>query len=138
MIRRCYTAIATLWLIACSGAPADSISWLRYEPAIVQLTGVLEVVQEYGPPNWGDDPLNDEKLRVPVLRLSEPVNISGDSHSDINTESFENVREVQLQLDGYDSLVGKRVTVSGTLFAGHTGWHFKSVVMSVKVIQPIR
>ena len=96
---------------------------------------MVGVAYEYGPPNWRDDPRSDKRPGTPILRLSKPFNVLGDPASDINRGDAENVEEVQLQLDGYRGLVGRRVIVTGTLYRGHTGWHFTEVVMRVRSIR---
>ncbi|MCX8959572.1 hypothetical protein [Erwinia psidii] len=48
---------------------------LPYEPAVVELKGIISINQFDGPPNYGEGP-DDKKVNVPVLRLSEPVNVN--------------------------------------------------------------
>jgi hypothetical protein len=40
-------------------APANKCA--KYEPAVVTLKGVVNIVQAYGPPNFGEDPAHDAK-----------------------------------------------------------------------------
>jgi len=42
---------------------------------------------------------------------------------------------VQLELNRYRGLVGKRVIVTGTLGRSRNGWHFSEVAMRVKSIR---
>jgi len=130
----CLMVCSVLWAASSSSAENHS-GWLHFEPAVVELTGVLGVAYEYGPPSWGDDPKSDEKPATPVLRLLKPINILGDPTSKTNKGNAENVEEVQLQLERYRGLVGKRVTVTGMLGRDYTGWHFTEVVMRVKSIR---
>lgn len=113
--------------------------WLSYEPAIVELEGRLTLVPKYGPPNYGEDPKTDEKVKVPILELAEPVNVRGNSQGEVDTESFEDVEEVQLVFITdkirYRHLVGKRVVAKGTLFQAHTGHHYTNVLMIVHAIR---
>jgi hypothetical protein len=118
-----------------SGAEERRSTWLRFEPAVVELAGVIGVAYEYDQPSWGDDARSDEKLGTPILRLSKPINILGDPTSVTNKGDAENVEEVQLQMRRYRGLVGKRVVVTGTLSRSHAAWHFTEVVVNVKSVR---
>jgi len=133
--RYCLIVCSVLLALSSSRAEEDRTTWLHFEPTVVKLTGVVGVAYEYGPPNWGDDPKSDKRPGTPILRLSKPINVLGDPTSDVNRGDAENVEEVQLHLDRYRGLVGKRVIVTGTLYRGRTGWHFTEVGMMVKAIR---
>jgi hypothetical protein len=114
-------------------------TWLGYEPEVVELQGRLILVQKYGPPNYGENPETDSKVKVPVLQLSQPINVRRDPNSNMNTRSFVDVKEVQLVFlteknISYRHLVGKVVTAKGTLFQGHTGHHYTEVLLVVNAI----
>ena len=70
--------------------------WLSYEPATVQLEGRLTVQSKYGPPNYGESPKTDEKVKVPVLVLSVPINVRGTPGDTQNAISVRDVRRTQL------------------------------------------
>ncbi|MBI1749101.1 MAG: DUF4431 domain-containing protein [Acidobacteria bacterium] len=111
---------------------------LSYEPAVVELQGRLTIELKYGPPNYGEQPRTDAKLKVPVLRLHEPIDIRGNPEDTLNAESVEGVKELQLIFKSgtaYKQLISKRVLVKGTLFRGHSGHHFTDVVMNVSSIE---
>ena len=131
-----------LLLGSCSGAkaPSSEDAWLDYEPAIIELKGKLTIALKYGPPNYGENPETDEKVRAPILVLSQPVNVRADRESEFNTESFEGVKEVHLvfftdRKIAYSHLVGRQVEVRGTLFQAHTGHHYTDVLMIVSTIR---
>ena len=110
-------------------------SWVSYEPAIIELTGVLTVSERFGPPNYGENVQTDARLEVPVLVLSEAVNVRGDSSSEVNTEFVRGITEVQLvflRAHRYDELVNRRVIARGTLSHAMSGHHFTEVVMTVE------
>jgi len=113
---------------------------LAYEPATVELRGTLALEQKYGPPNYGENPESDEKVRVPILVLSEPVDVQGDPRSDLNGEAVRDVRKVQLVFKSrsYQRLVDKNVVATGTLFHAHTGHHYPDVLMNVSTIARLR
>lgn len=133
----CLMVCSVLLALSSLGAGEKRTTWLHFEPAVVELKGVVGIAYEYGPPTWADDPKSDGKPKTPILRLLKPINILGDPTSDINKGDAENVEEVQLQLDRYRALVGKRVIVTGMLSRSHTGWHFTEVVMTVKSIRKV-
>jgi len=66
-----------LILVAASTAAAQDHNRLSYEPAVVELKGKLIVERKYGPPNFGENPRTDAKVRVPVLLLIKPVRVRG-------------------------------------------------------------
>lgn len=75
------------------------------------------------------------RLKVPMLRLTMPVNVRGDPKSETNTETFQDVREIQLAgLRDYEEYRDRKVVVRGTLSAGLTGWEFTKLVMTVTSI----
>jgi hypothetical protein len=107
---------------------------LRFEPAVVRLSGVITLQNHFGPPNWGEDPKNDEKVTIAVLRLDAPIDVIGDPASDINTETVRSIRRVQLVSDiGFirSGLVGRHVTIEGRLYTKHTAHHYTKVLCSV-------
>jgi hypothetical protein len=131
----CLLACSVLLALSSSGADENRTRWLHFEPAVVELTGVVGVAYEYGAPKWGDGPEGDEPHPTTILRLSKPINIVGDPTSDLDQGDAENVEEVRLQPYRYGGLVGKRVIARGTLKRSHIGWHFSEVVLTVKSIR---
>ncbi|MEE3627272.1 hypothetical protein UCD39_25365 [Nitrospirillum sp. BR 11752] len=125
---------------AASVASAASRS-LHYEPAVVELTGTVVVEDHYGPPNFGETPEEDAKLRVPMLRLDAPVDVAGDPHSDTNLSSFEDVDQMQIVLvqgRSVDGFIGKHVTVTGTLAEKLEGGDFTQVLITMRTIKLAR
>jgi len=130
-------AIAVICLVACTARDAvqDQREWLTYEPVVVELVGVLHLTQQFGPPNFGETPEVDSVISVPLLTLTAPINVRGDSTATLNNETYEQVAEIQLVVSpesDLSSLVDQRVTVAGTLFQKHTGHHFADVLMNVQ------
>jgi hypothetical protein len=118
---------------------AQENRWLSYEPAVVELEGKLIVESKYGPPNYGENPRTDSKVRIRVLVVSKPVNVRGNPQDALNKESLEGIRRIQLNLFNlktpYKQLIGKRVVVSGTLSHAITGHDYTKVVMDVHSIR---
>lgn len=139
-----YATLLVLIFSSCSSStpslPDKTKTWLSYEPEVVELRGRLALADKYGPPNYGESPESDAKVKVPMLRLSDPINVRRDPNSNLNTESFEDVKEVQLvflteRKISYSHLVGKDVTARGALFQGHTGHHYTDVLLVVNAIK---
>ena len=129
------TVCSALVVLHSSSAEEGRSTWLHFQPSVVELTGVIGVAYEYDQPSFGDDSRSDEKLATPILRLLKPINILGDPKSDTNKGDAENIEEVQLQIQRYRGLIGKRVIATGTLSRGYAGWHFTEVVMTVKSVR---
>jgi hypothetical protein len=113
--------------------------WLHYEPATVRLSGRLVIETRYGPPNYGEEPETDEKLRVPFLSLESPISVCADPASDVNNENVVDAEIIQLT-SSHDlaELAERRVLVSGRLSRPVTGYHFAEVVMKVDSIAVAR
>lgn len=130
--------IATL-LVAIAHPVAAQKRWLSYEPEVMELDGRLVIESKYGPPNFGEQPNTDEKVRVPVLVLRDRANMLPDSGDDPNSKSVYDIRQIQLVFSSNDTahkaLIGKQVVVTGTLFHAHTGHHYTDVVMNVQSIE---
>ena len=123
--------------------PKEAKKWLSFGPAVVELEGVLTVVQKYGPPNYGENSEIDEKVQVLILVLKTPLNVRADPDSDLNTDSFEGVREVQLVIFPerkirYKHLIGKNILAKGTLSQRFTGHHYTDVLLTVISVHPLK
>jgi hypothetical protein len=112
--------------------------WVSYEPAVVQLGGTLVTRVRYGPPNYGEDTARDQRIEVPLLLLSRPISVRGDSTSETNRETFRDVWELQLVFPVGDqapaSLFNRTVVATGTLSRAISGHHFTEVVLMVKTL----
>ena len=90
-----------------------------FEPAAIELSGVVTVQNRYGPPGYGEDPCKDEPLTVFVLRLPEKVTIGTEnSLSESNDAVVNNVQLIQLKADfelqqKLQKRLGKTITVQG-------------------------
>jgi hypothetical protein len=112
---------------------------LRYEPVIVRLSGKIIVEDHYGPPNFGETPKTDKKEVVPILDLDAPIAIEGRSEKNINTDSFSDIRRIQLiGSQGLDPIIlaGQHVSLRGTLFEKQSGEHYTDVLMNVQEVVP--
>jgi hypothetical protein len=102
---------------------------VQYEPASVALSGTVAVAVSKHP--------NGTTMRYPILRLQAPITVEPSSQGDPINSREACVKEVQLWSN--DKSVHQRlykfgshlVTVTGTLFHGHTAWHMRHIVMTV-------
>jgi hypothetical protein len=133
-------------VVFCAISPLTTVAqervWLSYEPASVELEGRLIVQMKYGPPNFGENPKTDQRVKVPIVVLTKAINVRGTAGGVHNTVSVEGARRIQLVFTDaatdYKSLVGKNIVVKGSLFYRETGGHYTDVVMSVQSIEQKR
>ena len=120
-------------------ATRPSSDCLQYEPQVVVLRGDLREVFKYGPPNYGENPESDSKMWVPMLELTEPVSVCGDTSSEVNKDSISGIRDLQLIFPvlppSYGRLLKHPVIVSGTLEQATFGPMFTPVVLTVRTLE---
>lgn len=131
-----------VWGVACASIPAHKPRpCLPYEPSAVELSGTLHIITKFGPPNYGENPDSDEKLQVPIITLSDSVDVCGDLSSSINRDAFHGLREIQVLFPegmAYAGFRDRSVVVTGTLSEAVMSHHFTPVVMVVREIRSIR
>lgn len=134
--RVCVTVM--LGLLA-GGARADE-QVLRYEPAVVNLTGTVRMEQHYGPPNFAP---GSRIETVPVLVLARPVTVQGNAGSPADGDSYQHVTRIQLVLampggsNELSAYAGKRVQATGRLFEKVSGENFTDVLLDIQQIAPV-
>jgi len=104
---------------------------LEYEPKVVSLSGVVVSETHPGPPNFESVANGDEPRTIWVLKLDNAICVL--ASDDVNVKE-DNEKEIQLVLKAeqymrYRSLLGQRVTASGTLFHAITGYHHKRLLL---------
>ena len=117
--------------IVAQGRPPTCLS---YEPDTVRVTGTLARHMYYGAPGYGEDPRHDAKEVGFYLDLSVPICMRSGG-DDVNAAKS-GIRRIQLVLDeqGYARLrplLGKRITLRGTLFGAITGHHHTPILLTV-------
>ena len=139
LLRLTTTVLLVLMLTRGFETAGQDKHWLPYEPAIIELRGRVIVERRYGPPNYGENPKSDVRVRVPILVLSKPVNVRGNPQDELNSESVEGIRRIQLDFFNlktpYNQFIGKRVMVTGTLRHAITGHDYTKVVMNLQSIK---
>jgi hypothetical protein len=134
--------LALLLLVAADPQAAQlKHACVHYEPEIVRLSGRLSIDREYGPPNFGEHPATDEELHVAILHLSRPLDVCGNDTSELDIESFNGLRKVQMNFANLHRdpkyLAGQTIAVIGTLYQAHSGYHFTEVLMTVDNVRVI-
>jgi len=122
---------------ACAGLLLSKESCLAYEPSVVQLTGTLIRQTFPVPPNYQSVNQGDAPETGWYIQLAHPICVDEDKHEPDLNPAQKSVQKIQLVVDPsvYKTqkyLVGKLVTVSGTLFGAHTGHHHTPVLLTVK------
>lgn len=118
---------------------AQDKHWLSYEPEVIELEGRVIVEWKFGPPNHGENPKTDARVRVPILVLRNPVNVRGNPQDKLNSESVVGIKRIQIRFfslkTSYRQFIGKRVLVTGTLSHAITGHDYTKVVMDLRSIK---
>ncbi len=123
------------WLFVFAAIPGFSSDCLSYAPAVVTLQGKL--VRRTFP-----EPIREGNLilisETPLLLDVESAICMNEDKSDASgfNRARKGIHEIQLfvKLDAYkqySALVGKKVTVTGTLFGEHNAHHHTPVLLTV-------
>lgn len=132
--------VAALVLLSCQPRTAALNQVLDYEPVVVELRGRLVETERFGPPNYGENPQSDARVRLLIVQLREPVLVRADTANPVNNETVTGVTEVQLLLRPeavaeYRTFVGRVVLARGTLSRAITGHHYTPVVMTLQELR---
>lgn len=132
LVSRILTTVALLSALWWSGAIAAEC--LRY--GVVSMTGRLLQQTYAGPPDYESVTKGDEPLVIWILQLEQGVCIAG---SESSYPLVYSEREIQLvlgtdqyaradQYARYRSLLGKKITVTGTLLPGGARYEKRFVI----------
>jgi len=138
MIRK-LIVVLLLGISLCSTSSAQRSRCLKYEPEVVELNGTIHRQTFPGRPNYESIKEGDEPETYWILKSKKAICVRADSSDDGN-ESEANVTRIQLVLDQrqyviYKSMLGKKVTVKGTLFHSISGHHHTKVLLTVLEIR---
>ena len=127
---------AAVLLVALAVAmPAAAQDCLKSSAEGVTFTGTLSIVRHRHP--------NGTPLSAWILTLPQPVCVHDPGDKDSPFQKAERVRQVQLAPDtdrvkNLGALVGQRMTATGDLFAGHTAYHIRPLLMLTKSAAPAK
>lgn len=136
-------SVTILLLVLSLCASANAQRCLEYGPT-VRLTGDLHSRVFAGPPNYESIRRGDRKETAIILKLTDPVCVTGKDQADILVASETGIREVQLVVSNsahwktIRRLMNRRAIVSGSLFHAHTGHHRTQVLIEVTSLQNVR
>ena len=131
--------VTAVLVVAGFCVPASAQKCFEYGPT-VSLTGRLRSQIFPGPPNYQSIRHGDRKETALLLTLVQTICTTGNDPQGMDVPETD-VREVQLAITTNAHwtiarrLVGKRVTVTGTLFHAHTGHHRTKVLIDVSNIR---
>jgi hypothetical protein len=99
------------------------------------LTGTTRVVETYGPPNYGETPATDSRMRSFVLTLGSPVNALV-RDVDSREHEVDGLREVQIvDVRPLSTAEGqqerKLQQFHGCLYFGESGHHITKVILDI-------
>ncbi|HUC62506.1 MAG TPA: DUF4431 domain-containing protein [Alphaproteobacteria bacterium] len=127
--------LGILYLTVWYGTPAGAAACVDYEPKTVTLTGTISAHVGYGPPNYGEDPLHDEKGTYWWLDLDHPICVNGNEAYDPYMVPERNVTSMEMVYEHayppHDEWVGHRVSITGTLFHAFNAHHYTDVLINV-------
>jgi Domain of unknown function (DUF4431) len=119
---------------------------LNYEPAIVELTGSLDVQTFAGPPNFESISDGDQVERSLYFKLDAPIDVATNLKNNPAKidESEKNVKVVQLIIlnesqehwaKSKSLTKGSRTKIRGTLSHSITGHHHARILLTVKNVE---
>lgn len=112
-----------------------------FDDPSVRLSGTVFSRIYFGPPGYGETPVQDARERATLLLLDAPICVRASPHPEADDNSFEgNVLVIQLAAvhvapELLEKAQGRRVVVRGSLFHALTGHHRTPVLMDVLSVQ---
>ncbi|AEH63648.1 hypothetical protein [Zymomonas mobilis] len=136
-----YFSLVLMSIMACcwqtSAWAGQCYNLERKEPS--QLTGIIEYIIFPGPPNYEDVQNGDTPEPSYVLKLSNPICLSGDEFADPKNH-FQSVQLVGTKATSklLQQFLHKNVTVQLTdTMAAATGHHHEPLVATVTAVRPV-
>ena len=121
-------------------AASAASTCLPYEPALVELTGVLERRDYAGPPNYESIERGDAKETTWLLHLDRQA--CTEDNGDSSQAARLGLLRMQLVFnpaarayDKYRPLMGKHIVARGSLFTAQTGHHHTDVLLTVSELR---
>lgn len=119
------------------GQDAPAIRCMSPARGPVRLSGILTQKRKFGPPGYGETPKRDQKLTILILRLTEGLDVCGDTAAG-ELPLIRGVNAIQLtgRVDSVrlKPLIGHELTVYGTLHHKTWGTDFTDILIRVDSI----
>lgn len=105
-----------------------------YDPSVSIVTGTITSETFYGAPGFGETPQQDEKEKILILRLDQPITVIAPEGSDEFNITRNGITEIQLSSPDINlaPFEHKKVKLTGMFFGAHTGHHYTDVLMTVQ------
>jgi hypothetical protein len=133
-------ALSLLLLLVSITPAAAGPDCLEYEPAPVKLTGKAVTERQIMRPNMPITAKGNDYVYFSFLLLDRPVCVKG-PEGDPYSPPVTGIKKIQLVLsDGqhqaFNTLIKKKIVVTGKLFAAHTHYHRTPVLITVESMTP--
>lgn len=113
-------------VLSCSSTPSTCVTLGQPHTA---LQGTLRIEDMFGPPNFGQTPATDEKIRVPIIHLKENISICETSGSTVSAPPASVDRIQLIGLEGQNLRDASHIAVEGELIPAENAFHFTDIVM---------
>jgi hypothetical protein len=139
-IRRTLVALGGYFLLS---SIASAEQCLQYEPETVTIQGSVFLKPAYGPPGFGEDPRHDAREDYLALTLDTPMCVTASSKPQTEDVAESAIKTVQLVFRNSEAFrrakhwVGKKTSVTGSLYHGFTGHHHTTVLLKVDIGQAV-
>jgi hypothetical protein len=107
-----------------------------YGPKKTTLIGRLTIETRFGPPNYGEDPSTDKKVKIYILRLSTSITAPQLDGKEANApvqevELFFSTRQGPFGWDAAHRAIGKCLSVVGEVEPSQVGAEFTPLIVNV-------
>lgn len=132
-IKRIYLApIFILIILSMATAQCGKIEKLYFGEN--ELTGLVIVKTEYGPPNFEYDGGTSPEVQVRMIKLDHPVSVCTKTKDELwdPVESIQVIQLVELNNIDLKKAVGHRIKVKGELESALTGHHYTQAILVIQ------
>lgn len=120
-----FTALSQATMAGCVTIPDDTQPDLH-----LTLSGHLLDEEEWGPPNFGDDPKHDMKYKIILLKLDTPMSICNPQDTNANLKALDCIQIGNACSTPLIPYTGKHITISGNAFGADNAWKITPLVMN--------
>lgn len=94
------------------------------------LSGYLLDEEEWGPPNFGDDPKHDMKYKILLLKLDTPLSVCNPQDTNAGLKTLDCIQVGNACSTPLIPYTGKHITISGNAFGADNAWKVTPLVMN--------
>jgi hypothetical protein len=118
-------ALLHISMAGCITSPDDTQPDLH-----LTLSGHLLDEEEWGPPNFGDDPKHDMKYKIILLKLDTPMSICNPQDTNADLKTLDCIQIGNACSTPLTPYTGKHITISGDAFGADNAWKITPLVMN--------